>query len=196
MEQYTCHKPVMKHTPLHKYKVICPAQNDEPREMDHIANDIKHFFTYKRKHCKINSNYSGLGVGQIVETRELGPVVVADFVVRNKVVSYDRWRPEDSTDVYRVKKKIRSVRNIIVYTSRNGEWYNRRGDLDLKKVKLSRKESKQLMIKHLVQRNKLDWLVRMYPEEIENLEALKARYGMPESALPRNYMERHEPFHQ
>jgi hypothetical protein len=48
--------------------------------------------------------------------------------------------------------------------------------------KLSREETKEIMIRELIKRQKYVWLVRMYPEERPNLDNLKTLYGAPGSA--------------
>ena len=53
---------------------------------------------------------------------------------------------------------------------------NARGEARLKMIKLSKSETKEIMIRELVIRRKFIWLVRMYPEERRNLDSLKDLY--------------------
>ncbi|MFN8396355.1 MAG: hypothetical protein U0176_17150, partial [Bacteroidia bacterium] len=53
------------------------------------------------------------------------------------------------------------------------------GEAKLIYHKLSKEETKEIMIRELIKRQKYVWLVRMYPEERKNLESLKELYKNP-----------------
>ena len=75
------------------------------------------------------------------------------------------------------EKEIRAVKHIIVEVPRSKDRFRKgNGDPSLKKVKLSRAETKTIMMRELVERNKLNWLVRIYPEERQNIKSIIARF--------------------
>jgi len=133
------------------------------------------------------NRYAGFGAGQVVQTENYELAVVEDFIIRKREQQFVRW-DADSTR-YRIDKvKTPVVERIVVRVPRRGRWRGLDGRLLSKKVKLSKQETKTLMLQALVQRNKLHWLVRMYPEEQPNLPVLVAKYAPPEGFPPARYM--------
>jgi hypothetical protein len=144
--------------------------------MERVGKDIKNFFTNHRRQCKLMNTYSGVGIGALVESERFGQVQVVDFVLRNRIYYRYRW-DVDSTDVHRDKVKIKSVHRFVVNTPRHGRWRTVDGRPNVRRRRLSYEETKQIMLAHLIQRDQIAWLVRMYPEERENIEALRLQYA-------------------
>ena len=94
--------------------------------------------------------------GNVVETSK-GVAVVEDYVVK--------------------KGTYYPVR--IIVSTIQGLGRNEKGEAKLIMHKLSKEETKEIMIRELIKRQKYIWLVRMYPEERKNLESLKQLYGNP-----------------
>jgi hypothetical protein len=111
-------------------------------------------------YCKLEDRYSGVAQGNVIET-SLGTAVVEDYVV---------------------KKGTYYPLNLIV-SRPIGDGRNDKGEKQLKYTKLSREETREIMIRELIVREKYIWLVRMYPEERPNLEKLKELYGPGGSKL-------------
>ena len=101
----------------------------------------------------LGARYSGVSQGNVVET-SYGPAVVEDYVV---------------------KKDIYYPTRIIVSIPKSKP-RDKKGEPRLKMIKLSKAETKEIMIRELVKRRKFIWLVRMYPEERRNLDNLKELY--------------------
>ena len=178
-DKFTCGRLVISHTPNHKYKVPCDPNITAPTtNMEYVADDIIRFFTRKRKFCQLEKLYSGVSPGYPIETQEHGTAIVKKFKIKNKVFESARWGG-DSTDIKIRKRKVRAIKHIIVEVDRKG-FFGGIAKLfgkDRKTVKLSVEETRQIMIKQLMLRGKIDWLVRMYPEERPNLQQIKIDYG-------------------
>lgn len=142
-----------------------------------IAHSVKELFTNKQKHCKINAVNSGIAAGQVVQTEKYGKVVVSDFVIGKKKNSFYKFIDKEEKKRAPVTKKVSAVRNIVVKVPINEKPRKNNGEPHFKKVKLSRAESKEIIMQQLVQRKNLSLLVQMYPEERENIDALKIKYG-------------------
>jgi hypothetical protein len=195
-EKYTCTKREICHVPLHEYKVMCDPKLQEPEtDMERVASSVEEFFKNKRKHCKINAIPSGVSQGTFIETERYGMAIVQDFVIKKRTMKFYRWGP-DSTKKRSVRKRIRTVSNLKVLVPKNQRWLTKNGKPNYKQITLDRRETKQVMLRNLVKRNKLNELVRMYPEERKNLEALKTRFGNPDDTLPPGYLPRTFPVHQ
>jgi hypothetical protein len=122
--------------------------------MEKIGKEIKFQFTRHRLYCKLENRYSGVTQGNIVETTK-GLAVVEDYVVK--------------------KGTYYPIR--IVVSTIQGLGRNEKGEAKLNYHKLSKEETKEIMIRELIKRQKFIWLVRMYPEERKNLESLKQLYA-------------------
>ena len=182
-DRYTCTDLTICHTPLHKYKVMCDPNIRAPTSnMERVAKDIKRWFTNQRKYCKINAVYSGVGAGQLIMTEQYGTAQVVDFVMGNRTQYFYRWG-QDSTTHYCMTRDVRVVKRLVVRIPKRGRWRTWDGRPRIKTIKLSEEETKRIMIRHLVMRNKLFQLLRMYPEERENLQALRLKYSLPD--MPR-----------
>lgn len=153
-EKITCTELIIKHKNVDDFKVYCdPNLESVTTTMERVQKDIKYFFTFKRKFCKLEARYSGVSAGCIVETSH-GTAVVSDYVTEKDII-------------YPIK--------LIVLITKNSP-RKKNGDPNLKKITLSREETKEIMIRELIKRQKFIWLVRMYPEERPNLESLKKLY--------------------
>jgi len=146
-----------------------------------VGKDFKDIFTFKKKHCKIANIYSGVSVGQILNTTKYGKAIVKNYRIGNKVTIFYRYvdaKMEARKKVVRVSK---AVKNIILMVPKNsgGDVETASAD-DMKKIVLSQSETKQIMLQQLVIKRKYHWILRMYPEERANLRQIIARYsGQP-----------------
>lgn len=156
-EKYTCWELHVQHVPLSKYRVLCdPNIREHPSTMERIGVEVKDIFTRKRLFCKLENRYSGVSQGCVIET-SAGVAVVKDYIVKK-----DTYYPL----------------NLIVEIAKDPHHTND-GEPQVKKLRLSRTETKEIMIRELIKRGKFIWLVRMYPEERKNLPALKELYLNP-----------------
>ncbi len=175
-----CYKSLkICHRPLGKYKVPCDPNIVQPKtNLERVGADLKYIFTNKKRFCKLNSIYSGVSAGQIVETEKYGKSIVTDYIVKNRLIQYVRYVNGDSTKIKVKYRKSPSIKHLVVLVPRDEKKLRKsNGDPNLKKVKLSQKETKEIMMKHLVEKKNFVWLIRMYPEEEQNLPELYAKYG-------------------
>ncbi|GIV43113.1 MAG: hypothetical protein KatS3mg035_0236 [Bacteroidia bacterium] len=175
-----CYKSLkICHRPLDKYRVPCDPNIVQPKSnLERVGDDLKYFFTNKKRFCKLNSIYSGVSAGQIIETQKYGKGVVTDYIVRNRLIQYVRYVNGDSTKIKVKYRKSPSIKHLVVLVPRDEKKLRKsNGDPNLKKVKLSQRETKEIMMKHLIERRNFVWLIRMYPEEEQNLPELYAKYG-------------------
>jgi hypothetical protein len=178
MDRYQCEDLIICHTPLHKYKVFCDPNIQQPTSnLERVGRDIRNLFTNHRRHCKVMNTYSGVGAGALVEVPRYGTVQVVDFIIRNRTYTHLHWGPDSTGRFKKEKRRIKSVDRLVVHVPRRGLWRTVDGRPHVKKVRLTRDESKQVMLAHLVQRDQVAWLIRMYPEERPNLEAIRLRYA-------------------
>ncbi len=167
------------HRPIDKYKVPCDPNIVQPKtNLERVGADLKYFFTNKKRFCKLNSIYSGVSAGQIIETQKYGKSIVTDYIVKNRLIQYVRYVNGDSTKIKIKYRKSPSIKHLVVLVPKDEKNLRKRnGEPNLKKVKLSQKETKEIMMRHLVEKRNFVWLIRMYPEEEKNLPELYAKYG-------------------
>jgi len=171
------------HIPMKDYRVPCDPNFQAPTSnMERVGKELKYFFTNKKKYCKINSVYSGVSAGQVVETEEYGIAVVTDFILKDRILKYPQvvYGKRNKKVKEKVReKKIKGVRNLVVLVPKDPKKMRKRnGQANLKKVVLSQDETKQIMIQHLMKKDNMLWIVRMYPEEEQNIPVLRVKYGL------------------
>jgi len=177
---FACYKSLkICHRPIDQYKVPCDPNIVQPKSnLERVGDDLRYFFTNKKRFCKLNSIYSGVSAGQIIETQKYGKGVVTDYVIKNRLIQYVRYVNGDSTKIKVKYRKSPSIKHLVVLVPKDEKKLRKsNGDPNLKKVKLSQRETKDIMMKHLVEKRNFVWLIRMYPEEEQNLPELYAKYG-------------------
>lgn len=154
MNMFSCTELHLKHNDLNKVKIACdPNIRDHITTMERIGKEVKYWFTRHKKFCKLENRYSGMSKGNVVES-SVGPAVIEDYLV---------------------KKGIYYPTRVIVSIPKSKP-RDKKGEPRLKYFKLSKAETKEIMIRELVRRRKFVWLVRMYPDERRNLDNLKSLY--------------------
>jgi hypothetical protein len=179
-ECYPCGGFTVCHRPLDQWRVVCDPNGAIPKtSRERLRDDIKYFFRNKNKFCKLNSVWAGVSAGHVVSIRGYkwakgdSVAVVTDYKIRNFKRVYERYKKEDSTRVYRVKKKVKSIKYITVEFGKR----TKKGKLKIYRRRMNFRETKEAMLQALILRNKLLDLVRMYPEEKHNLPLLRKKYG-------------------
>ncbi len=189
-EKFTCTQYEVLHTPLKNYKVYCdPNKVAETTDLERFADKVKYLATNHRKFCKLNNLYSPVSAGMIVRTEKYGDVMVVDYKIKNFKKIYRILKDEnDSTRYKKVRKKHKTIGNLIVLVLNPKKPYKRKGNINFKEVKLSEAETKRILIENFVKRGRFDDLARVYPEERKNLELIKERYGYKRKYPPGFYI--------
>jgi hypothetical protein len=170
-----------------------PAQRQMAYDIDAIGNGVRNTLINNKKFCKLNATYSGISAGQVVKSRQYGFGVVADVELGLKRTNFVRYKDASSSQrssffqsenpsgrFVRRPKYVAGVKNLVIVVPNP----NRKSKRDaFKRIRLDTEETKEIMLSSLVKRNRTDWIVRMYPEERENLLFLKQKYTPPKQAL-------------
>ncbi len=153
MEGLSCTEVKMKHNDPARFRIPCDPNMQQPTStLERIGKEIKYWFTFHRRYCELEARYSGVTEGCVVETTH-GTAVVTDIVV---------------------KKNLIYPSNMVVAVAKV-----KNNEPTIKLYKIDKIETKEIMIYELIKRQKYVWLVRMYPEERTNLNALRELYGDP-----------------
>jgi hypothetical protein len=107
---------------------------------------------------------------------------VVDYKIGRYATTFIRYNQKDSTKAKIERRYVPGIRRIYVMVLK--DYDNPRlwtGKGNMKRVQLSELETKTIMVENLVKRNRLYWLVRMYPEERQNLPTLLEKYANPNS---------------
>ncbi|MDW8335248.1 MAG: hypothetical protein RMM53_13630, partial [Bacteroidia bacterium] len=169
-----------------------PAQRQLSYDVDAIGHGVRNTFINNRKFCKLNAAYSGVSPGQVVKSQKYGFGVVADVELGLRKTEFVRYRDPTPTQrtssdgrtavpgrFVRKPSYVAGVKNLIIVVPNP----NRKGKRDaFKRVRLDTEETKEIMLASLIKRNRYDWVVRMYPEERENLLFLRQKYSTPKQA--------------
>ena len=153
MEGLSCTEREMVHFDPAKFKIPCDPNMQQPTStMERIGKELKYYFTYHRRYCELEARYSGVTEGCVVETTH-GTAVVTDIIVKKDLI-------------YPTNMEV-AVADV------------RKGEATVKIYKIDKVETKEIMLRELIKRQKYIWLVRMYPEERTNLDNLRKLYGDP-----------------
>ncbi len=189
-EKFTCYQYEICHTPLKNYKVYCdPNKVPETTDLERFADKVKYLATNHRKFCKLNNLYSSVSAGMIVRTEKYGDVMVVDYKIKKFRKIYRTLKdPSDSTKYKKIRKKHKTIGNLVVLVLNPKKPYKRTGNINFKEVKLSEAETKRILIENFVKRGRFDDLARVYPEERKNIELIKERYGYKRKYPPGFYI--------
>jgi hypothetical protein len=178
LDAYTCGGVTIKHRSPEQMSCATP-ENRDLSPLQKFAMKVKYHLSNNRRHCKITALYSGISAGEIVETNDNGTGVVVDYKIGRYATTFVRYNGKDSTKVKIERKYVPGIRRLFVMVVKDP---NHPRDLNgmplMRKVQLSEGETKALMLQSLVRRRRLEWLVRMYPEERQNLQELLEKYAV------------------
>lgn len=147
-------------------------------EAQKVGKDFKDLFTIKKKHCKIANIYCAVTVGQILPDTKYGKAIVKNYRVGNKLTIFYRYIDSKMGARKKVVRVSKAVKNLVIMVPKNPmDSTSVASSADLKKIVLSQKETKQIMLQQLVIKHKYHWILRMYPEERANLRQIIMRYS-------------------
>ena len=143
-----------------------------------VGKDFKDLFTLKKKHCKIANIYCAVTVGQILPDTKYGKAIVKNYKIGNKLTIFYRYIDSKMEGRKKVVRVTKAVKNLVIMVPKDPmDSTSIASTSDLKKIVLSQKETKQIMLQQLVIKRKYHWILRMYPEERANLRQIIKRYS-------------------
>lgn len=165
------------HTPIQRYNVPCNPDNLKvTTNFERWGKILKDKLTFKRRNCKINPLFSNIGAGEIIETDKYGRALVVDFQVKKRVFEYIKYEDIYAEKGKHVTRKIRAIRNITLkVTDEDPSFPNGKKGYYL--VCLNEAETKEVIIRNLIIKGRIDRLSLVYPEERENLDVWQEKYG-------------------
>ncbi|MDX2062233.1 MAG: hypothetical protein SFY70_04175 [Bacteroidia bacterium] len=171
-----CGPRPIKHTPLSRYAGQC---NPNPRpltQVEKLGEELEQLFTFKRRNCDIIDLFSNIAAGEMVETDKYGKALVVDFKVRKRVFQYMKYPDPYALKGKKVTRKYRAIRNLTLkVTEEDPNFPHDKKGYYL--VCLNESETKEVIIRNLIVKGKIERLTMVYPEERENLGVWEAKYG-------------------
>jgi hypothetical protein len=194
-----CKAPTIPHRLPENYTVPCDAQRrGVMTQTQRFAYDLRYLFTNHRKHCQVQSAYSGVSIGEWVNTEAYGRVPVVAYKMGWRVYHFAHFydKKEHRLKKPRIeKRKVRALYQIQVLVPQpaTGKSKKRRyikglpgiegfggmADMVLERKWLSPEETKAIQIEKLVRKRQIAWLVRAYPEEQVRLSEWLQKYAGP-----------------
>ncbi|MCS7161776.1 MAG: hypothetical protein NZ958_00395 [Bacteroidia bacterium] len=198
-DRFACQISLVAHRSPREYKVPCDAlRQGTLSPLQRLGHDLRYLFTNHRKHCQLLHAYSGVSIGEWVNTQTYGRVVVAGYVMGKRAYRLAHFydRKGNPLKKPRIEKRTAwAVKQFEVWVPdssrrRPGELRYMRGlpgiegfvrayPFPLVKKRLSVEETKAIQIEKLVRKRKIAWLVRAYPEERVRLAEWIRKYAGP-----------------
>jgi hypothetical protein len=180
-----CKAPTIPHRLPENYTVPCDAQRrGVMTQTQRFAYDLRYLFTNHRKHCQVQSAYSGVSIGEWVNTEAYGRVPVVAHKMGWRVYHFAHFYDKKGHRLKKPRIEKRRVRalyqiQVLVPQPATGKSKKRRyikglpgiegfgglADMVLERKWLSPEETKAIQIEKLVRKRQIAWLVRAYPEE-------------------------------
>ncbi len=201
-----CKAPTIPHRLPENYTVPCDAhRRGVMTQTQRFAYDLRYLFTHHRKHCQVQSAYSGVSIGEWVNTEAYGRVPVVAYKMGWRVYRFAHFHDKKGHRLRKPrieKRKIRALYQIQVLIPQpaTGKSKKRRyikglpgvegfGNMEnmvLERKWLSPEETKAIQIEKLVRKRQIAWLVRAYPEEQVRLPEWLRKYAgsKPEHLWP------------
>jgi hypothetical protein len=167
-------------------------------QTERFAYDLRYLFTNHRKHCEVQSAYSGVSIGEWVNTEAYGRVPVIGYKMGWRVYHFAHFHDKKGRRLKKPRIEKRKVWalyqiQVLVPQPAKGKSQKRRyikglpgiegfGSLEgmvLEPKWLSPQETKAIQIEKLVRKRQIAWLVRAYPEEQVRLPEWLKKYAGP-----------------
>ena len=194
-----CKAPTIPHRLPENYTVPCDAQRrGVMTQTQRFAYDLRYLFTNHRKHCEVQSAYSGVSIGEWVNTEAYGRVPVGAYKMGWRVYHFAHFYDKKGHRLKKPRIEKRKVRalyqiQVLVPQPATGKSKKRRyikglpgiegfggmADMVLERKWLSPEETKAIQIEKLVRKRQIAWLVRAYPEEQVRLPEWLQKYAGP-----------------
>ena len=198
-QRASCRGPILAHRNPRDYDVPCDAQRrGVMTQTQRFAYDLRYLFTNHRKHCEVQSAYSGVSIGEWVNTEAYGRVPVVAYKMGWRIYRFAHFYDKKGHRLKKPrieKRKIRALYQIQVLVPQpaKGKSKKRRyikglpgieGFAGMENVSLEPKwlspaETKAIQIEKLVRKRQIAWLVRAYPEEQVRLPEWLKKYAGP-----------------
>jgi hypothetical protein len=194
-----CKAPTIPHRLPENYTVPCDAQRrGVMTQTQRFAYDLRYLFTNHRKHCQVQSAYSGVSIGEWVNTEAYGRVPVVAYKMGWRVYHFAHFYDKKGQRLKKPRIEKRKVRalyqiQVLIPQPATGKSKKRRyikglpgiegfggmADVVLERKWLSPEETKAIQIEKLVRKRQIAWLVRAYPEEQVRLPEWLQKYAGP-----------------
>jgi hypothetical protein len=194
-----CAPPSIAHRSPKSYTVPCDAQRrGVMTQTERFAYDLRYLFTNHRKHCEVQSAYSGVSIGEWVNTEAYGRVPVIAYKMGWRVYHFAHFHDKKGHRLKKPRIEKRKVWalyqiQVLVPQPAKGKSQKRRyikglpgiegfgglEDMVLEPKWLSPQETKAIQIEKLVRKRQIAWLVRAYPEEQVRLPEWLQKYAGP-----------------
>jgi hypothetical protein len=194
-----CKAPTIPHRLPENYTVPCDAQRrGVMTQTQRFAYDLRYLFTNHRKHCEVQSAYSGVSIGEWVNTEAYGRVPVVAYKMGWRVYHFAHFYDKKGHRLKKPRIEKRKVRalyqiQVLIPQPATGKSKKRRyikglpgiegfggmADMVLERKWLSPEETKAIQIEKLVRKRQIAWLVRAYPEEQVRLPEWLQKYAGP-----------------
>jgi hypothetical protein len=194
-----CAPPSIAHRSPKSYTVPCDAQRrGVMTQTERFAYDLRYLFTNHRKHCEVQSAYSGVSIGEWVNTEAYGRVPVIGYKMGWRVYHFAHFHDKKGHRLKKPRIEKRKVWalyqiQVLVPQPAKGKSQKRRYIRGLPGIEgfggvegmvleakwLSPQETKAIQIEKLVRKRQIAWLVRAYPEEQVRLPEWLRKYAGP-----------------
>lgn len=166
-----------RHTPLKRYKVQCnPNLSAQTTFPERVADRLEVLLANNRRNCKIIDLFSDISAGEMIETDKYGKALVVDFQVKKRVFQYREYPNIYARKGKLIKRKYRAISNLTLkITDEDENFPNGKDGYYL--VCLNREETKEVIIRNLIIKGKIERVSLVYPEERENIGIWRQKYG-------------------
>lgn len=201
-DRYACGAPAIRHRSPAAYDVPCDAQRQGVMTAtERFAHDLRYIFTNHKKHCEVVSAYSGISIGEWVNTETYGRVPVAGYIMGKRVYVFAHFYDKNARPLKKPKierRKVWALKQLEIWVpepSKKGkgrrryikgmpgiEGFGESVGVQLVRKRLSVEETKAVQIEKLIRKRQIAWLVRAYPEERVRLPEWLKKYAGPKPA--------------
>ena len=198
-QRASCKGPLIAHRHPRDYDVPCDARRrGVMTQTQRFAYDLRYLFTNHRKHCEVQSAYSGISIGEWVNTEAYGRVPVVAYKMGWRIYRFAHFYDKKGLFLKKPRierRKVWALYQIQVLVPRPSKGKSKRrryirglpgieGFAGIEEVSLEPKwlspaETKAIQIEKLVRKRQIAWLVRAYPEEQVRLSEWLKKYAGP-----------------
>lgn len=183
--------------PRHTVRFSAPPCDPNLRPVttpeEQLGKAVRYLLTNHYKNCKVQSVVTPIGTGNVVATEQYGNAVVVDFVMGERVQQEALYKANTSPSV--IERKYKAVKQLVVQATEEKRMQLSGDGLRFesivvknpktKRYALSPTETKKIIARRLLQEGRTEDMLRLYPEERENLDVWQKEFNVKSAALHR-----------
>lgn len=183
----------VKHRSLPANSVCDPNLKVVTTPEKRLAKWVESLFIDNYKNCQFQNIITPIAAGNVIKTKDYGNAVVVNYILGDRIMQEALFKEDGKPQV--IERKYRGIKNIVIEITKEKRMAMISDGVHFKsintknpkaqKIVLSLAETKSILIERLLLEGRSQDVLRLYPEERENMDELTKKFNLKTAALHR-----------